>query len=318
MSDLALPDKSSQSEVFLGNHSNFYKHLLDELYDAVYFVDLDRRILYWNRAAEALTGYSASDVVGKRCSDDILCHVDESGHSLCLDECPLSRSMRDGSRREADVYLKHRNGHRVPVSVRSVPILDEKNRVLGAVEVFVNITRRKHLERKNLELGKLAYIDTLTHLVNRRFLNMRIQQSIEELKQFGRSFGVFLVDVDKFKLINDAHGHTAGDSVLEHLARTISSSLRAGDTVGRWGGEEFLAILADADQDTTSSVGERCRMLVRNSTVPIDGRLVRATVSIGATLLRESDTPESCFRRVDLALYHSKREGRDRVTFIAE
>ena len=72
--------------------------------------------------------------------------------------------------------------------------------------------------------------------------------------------------MDKFKLINDTHGHTGGNIALEHLARTISSSLRAGDTVGRWGGEEFLALLADADQDTTSSVEERCRMLVRNST----------------------------------------------------
>ena len=86
--------------------------LLDDLYDAVYFVDTERRIFYWNRAAEALTGFAASEVVGKRCGDDLLCHLDESGRSLCRNDCPLSRSMQLGIGCRADVYLRRRDGHR--------------------------------------------------------------------------------------------------------------------------------------------------------------------------------------------------------------
>jgi PAS domain-containing protein len=91
--------ESTQARKFLDDHADFHKLLLDDLYDAVYFVDPSRRILYWNHAAEALSGFSASEVVGKHCSDNLLCHVDESGRSLCQGDCPLSQSMQSGIRR---------------------------------------------------------------------------------------------------------------------------------------------------------------------------------------------------------------------------
>ena len=308
--------EGSAAGLFLENDSNFYKMLLDDLYDAVYFVDTERRILYWNHAAEALTGFAAAEVVGKSCSDDVLCHVDESGRSLCRNDCPLSRSMQLGIRCKADVYLRRRDGHRVAVSVRVVPIVDENETALGAVEVFSDVAMRKQLERRNVQLKKMAYLDFLTRLVNRRFLDSRIRQSLDELKQFSRTFGVLLMDVDKFKPINDSFGHKGGDAVLAHLAQTLSSSLRAGDTVGRWGGDEFLAILPDADEHDTIKMAERCRVLVRNSGATIAGQQVIPTISVGATILQSDDTEDSWFQRVDLALYQSKHEGRDRTSLL--
>src|SRR5271169_2555604 len=82
-----------------------FKRMLDNLFDGVYFTDLERRITYWNQAAEDLTGYSAEEVVGKRCADSILMHVDDSGTLLCEGECPLSRSIADGCPHRAEVYL---------------------------------------------------------------------------------------------------------------------------------------------------------------------------------------------------------------------
>ena len=133
------PWQATQVKQFLEHHADFHKLLLDELYDAVYFVDPDRRIMYWNHAAEALTGYAASEVVGQRCSDNLLCHVDETGRSLCQNDCPLSQSMQSGVRGKADVYLRCKDGHRLAVSVRVVPILDGNDQALGAVEVFSDI-----------------------------------------------------------------------------------------------------------------------------------------------------------------------------------
>jgi PAS domain S-box-containing protein len=242
---------------FLNDNADFYKLLLDDLYDAVYFVDLTRRVLYWNHAAEALSGFSASEVIGRRCSDNLLCHIDESGRSLCRGDCPLSQSMQNGIRHKADVYMRCKNGHRLAVSVRVVPIMGEDNQPLGAVEIFSDIAARKQLERRNVELKKMAYLDPLTKLANRRFLDSKIRQSLDELALFGRAFGILLIDLDRFKRVNDSLGHSAGDVVLEHVAGTVLSSLRAGDTVGRWGGEEFLAILPDADADQTLAMAER-------------------------------------------------------------
>jgi diguanylate cyclase (GGDEF)-like protein/PAS domain S-box-containing protein len=318
MHKLVLEAESTPAGKYLKNHSDFYKTLLDDMYDAVYFVDPDRRILYWNHAAEALTGYAAEEVVGRRCSDDVLCHVDESGRSLCQNDCPLSRSMRLGIRSKADAYLRCRDGHRLAVGVRVVPILDQNKIALGAVEVFSDIEQHKLLERRNLELKKMAYLDPLTRLVNRRFLDSRIRQSLDELAAFGRSFGVLLFDLDKFKHVNDNFGHKCGDIVLQHVARTLATGLRAVDTVGRWGGDEFLAILPDGDHETTLRLAERCRMLARNSTVSLDGAQVNPSISVGATVLTETDTEDGWFCRIDRALYQSKNEGRDRTTFVAE
>ena len=122
------------------------------------------------------------------------------------------------------------------------------------------------------------------------------------------------MDLDSFKRINDSFGHSAGDAVLEHVARTLSSSLRAADTVGRWGGEEFLAILPDADENQTRLMAERCRVLVRTSSVPVAATTIALTISVGATVLCKSDTSGALFLRVDRALYQSKQDGRDRTT----
>ena len=318
MQNLALPAEASSMKQFLADHADFHKLLLDDLYDAVYFVDPDRRILYWNHAAEALSGYAASDVIGRRCSDNLLCHVDESGHNLCQNDCPLSHSMHSGTRGKADVYLRRKDGHRLAVSVRVVPILDANNRILGAVEVFSDNALRKQLERRNVELKKMAYLDPLTRLANRRFLDAKLRHALDELALFGRNFGVLLMDLDRFKRINDSLGHSAGDIVLEHIARTLSSSLRAADTLGRWGGEEFLAILPDADETQTRLMGERCRVLVRNSSVPVAETTVSLTMSVGGTVLHNTDTGDTLFRRVDRAVYQSKKDGRDRTTLFVQ
>jgi len=316
MENLVRALDSNLAVKFLEDHADFHKLLLDDLYDAVYFVDADRRILYWNHAAEALSGFSASEVIGRRCSDNVLCHVDDAGRSLCQNDCPLSHSMQSGVRRKADVYMRCKDGHRLAVSVRVVPILDNNNHALGAVEVFSDIALRKRLERRNVELKKMAFLDPLTHLANRRFLDAKLRHALDELALFGRSFGLLLIDLDRFKRINDSLGHSAGDAVLEHVARTLSSGLRAGDTVGRWGGEEFLAILPDADEAQTRLMAERCRVLLRNSFVLVAETTVSLTASVGATLLSKSDDQDSLFRRVDHALYQSKQEGRDRTTLL--
>ena len=102
--------------------NNLFKLILDNLHEGVYFTDLERRITYWNKGAEALTGFSAQEVVGKRCADKILMHVNESGHMLCEGVCPLSRTLADGRAHEAEVYFHHKSGARVPAEVRVSPI----------------------------------------------------------------------------------------------------------------------------------------------------------------------------------------------------
>lgn len=152
--------------------NEFFKSLLDNLYDGVYFVDRQRRITYWNRGAERITGYKAEQVVGKSCSDNILNHCTEDGCELCTTTCPLTQSMKTGKSGEVEVFLHHANGHRVPVSVRTSPIYDEAGKVIGAVEIFSNNAQVMHARRKINALEQKAFFDPLTQLGNRRYLEI--------------------------------------------------------------------------------------------------------------------------------------------------
>jgi len=295
--------------------STFHEKLLDSLYDGVYFVDLNRKILYWNRGAELLTGFSAEEVVGKYCFDNILSHVSDEGCSLCLNGCPLAFTMQDGERREHDVYLRHKLGHRVPVSVRCAPIVGDDGTVTGAVEVFSDATAKRSIERRVGELEHLAFLDSLTGVPNRRYAELKVKQSIQEVELFGCSIGVLMFDVDHFKLVNDNFGHNAGDDALRSICKTITHHLRSGDTLGRWGGEEFLVIVHDISPVRLEAFANRCRILIAESTTHAAGQQIRVTVSAGATIIKPGDSEQSAIKRVDRLLYRSKSSGRDCITF---
>lgn len=293
----------------------FRATLLDNLFDGVYFVDLQRTIAYWNQGSERLTGYSSSEALGRHCFENFLAHVDEGGCALCTGGCPLSQTIQDGQPREADLFLRHKDGHRLAVCVRVAPIKDEVGKIVGAVEVFSDATAKERAERRVLELERLAFKDSLTSLANRRYCELRLKQMIEEYEQFNRIFGVLLVDIDHFKRVNDTHGHDVGDLILKSVSETLSNSVRRGDDfLGRWGGEEFLAILPDVTPHSLRDLAERCRALVEQSDAAGDDGRVRVTASIGATLTMPEDSPESIVKRADRLMYESKKAGRNRVT----
>lgn len=199
-------------------------------------MDLRRRILAWNPAAERITGYSGGEVEGSFCWNDILLHVDEGGHSLCRRGCPLHRTMSDGREREARVYLHHKEGHRVPVLVRVFPLRDDAGRITGAVELFRPADDAAGMESRIRELEALSLLDELTRLPNRRFLENLISERLNMLYRYGSQFHLLFMDMDRFKEINDRFGHEAGDRLLQSIAGTFRYNLRRSDQVGRWGG----------------------------------------------------------------------------------
>ena len=296
------------------NDSSLHEKLLDSLHDGVYFVDKERKILYWNQGAEHLTGYSAGEVVGKHCFDNILTHVNDEGCSLCLNGCPLAATIVDGESRENEVYLRHKLGHRVPVSVRCAPILDADSRIVGAVEIFSDVTAKKSIERRVGELENIAFLDALTGVPNRRYVELKVNQAIQEVEMFGRSVGLLMLDVDHFKLVNDKHGHDVGDEALRAVCKTVTHNLRSGDTLGRWGGEEFLVIVADITLAGLAAFADRCRMLIAESAIPLATEHLCVTVSVGATIMQVGDSGQSAIKRADELMYQSKMSGRNQTT----
>ncbi len=285
--------------------NSLFKMILDNLLDGVYFTDLGRKITYWNQAAEDITGYSAQEVLGKHCADNILMHVDDSGCILCVGECPLSRAIAENRPLRSDIYVHHKSGHRIPVETRVCPITQD-GKVVGAVEIFSDNSRQWAVREKVTELAKLAFLDPASQVANRRYLDQQLSQQLDQYSKFGTPFGILLADVDKFKNINDTYGHVAGDAALVTVAKTLSGCLRASDVLGRWGGDEFLVILPGITENMLVVTADRCKALVARSTVPLGGSMVQLTISVGAAMAAPGDSAESLLNRADHHLYSFK------------
>ena len=294
---------------------DFYKDIIDNLYDGVYFVDCERVITYWNKGAERITGYKGDQVVGRSCRDNLLNHITANGVQLCLSQCPLAACMADGNVREADVFLHHANGYLIPVLVRAAPLRDAQGNIIGAVETFSSDLGMVTLRQQVRELRRTARTDILTGISNRQHLEGRLRALLAEYEQQGSGMSVLFMDIDHFKQVNDTYGHEVGDKVLRMIAATLKHNLRATDVVGRWGGEEFMALLYDVSSfEVLQMIAEKLRTLVENSRLDLVDQSLTVTISIGATLMQPHDTPEAIVRRVDALMYQSKQAGRNRVS----
>ena len=289
--------------------------MLDHIGDGVYFVDRELRIQYWNEGAYRLTGFKAEELLGRSCQDEILCHVDQTGKRLCDDGCPLAASVSDGKPHEANIFLRHKQGRRVPVSSRVLPIHGADGAIIGAIEIFSDNSAEFDAQRKTEAMNRLAFLDHLTQLPNRRFLDMSLGTALNEYKVHGDPLGVMVIDIDEFKKINDSLGHSGGDRALQEAARTLTGSLRPTDIVGRWGGDEFLAIARNVDHEMLRKLAERCVALIgRTSIVGNAGQRVSLSSSVGAALSRPGDSAEDLIQRADELMYRSKNGGRGRAT----
>ncbi len=291
-----------------------FKTLLDNLVEGVYFVDRKRRIQYWNKGAEAISGFCGAEVAGRRCADNILMHVDDRGRCLCEADCPLSATMRDGKQRRQDVYLHHKEGHRVPVRVAVAPIYDENEDVIGAVETFYDIAAEMAAVKQLRESEKAALTCSLTGAPNRRYTERLLRQRCDEWTREGGQLAVLFIDVDDFKRMNGAYGHPVGDIALKMVARTLTNSMRSYDVLGRWGGEEFVAIMPNIMPHEVEDAAERMRLLVERSSRDITEKKLTVTVSVGATWARDGDTPDELINRSNALMLESKRKGKNRVS----
>ena len=292
-----------------------FRDVFDDLFEGVYFVDKDRGITFWNQGATQITGFTAEEMVGRFCYDNLLNHVDEQGNQLCFGGCPLHETLQDGKPRSAQVYLHHKNGHRVRVRIRIRPLIMQ-GEIVGAAEVFSNADTTELYDLNNQELERLALFDQLTQLPNRRYIDTFLDHQIRDYQTLGIPFGVLMLDLDFFKHINDAYGHSTGDEMLKMVAGTFQNAMRRNDFIGRWGGEEFVAVLRGVTHLELRMIAEKVCRLVAQSGLSRGADCLRVTVSIGCTMALPTDNTFTLIQRADKALYQSKHEGRNRVSIL--
>jgi diguanylate cyclase (GGDEF)-like protein len=165
----------------------------------------------------------------------------------------------------------------------------------------------------NCELGLLSTTDPLTGISNRRHLDEALTAACQAGQRHGDQVSVLLIDIDHFKQVNDQHGHNSGDQVLKIVTRRLASTLRTDDTLGRWGGEEFLVVLPRTGRAAAVTLAERLRRCVADEPVPVsDGNTLAITVSIGVASATHP-APDRLLAVADRAMYSAKEAGRNRI-----
>lgn len=292
----------------------FYKDVLLALTDGVYAVDTKQKILFWNKAAEKFTGYKAAEVIGRSCAENLLCHVSPEGKELCAKGCPLKSTLEKGTFEETAVFLHHKNGHCVPITLKTSPLINKTGNLIGAVEVFSLASSQESVLEKFEKLREDAFQDRLTGIGNRRFGEATLENMFFLSAKNNSTYGLLFVDVDHFKDINDTWGHPVGDKVLRMIAQSLTSELREFDAVCRWGGEEFLLIFSNSNIQELSSIGERLRKLIEEIQLDLDGLSIKVTASFGGVIARKNEDIPSILLRADKQVYLSKRNGRNMVS----
>ncbi len=195
------------------------------------------------------------------------------------------------------------------------------NELIARIRSQMRRKRYSDQLRTNVQNGlKLAVIDPLTGIYNRRYASQHMLRVMERARETDGVFAVMMMDLDRFKTINDRYGHDAGDAVLREFSRRLQENIRGVDLVARFGGEEFFVAMPDVDEHAAAAAAERIRRAVEDEPFLLPGAdaPVQVTVSVGAAIATAADSdPEAIIKRADTALYRAKETGRNRVSFFA-
>ncbi|HUU26638.1 MAG TPA: diguanylate cyclase [archaeon] len=295
-------------------NENYYKNLLDKLYDGICSVDRHKKINYWNKTAEKITGYRAKELRGKKYGIDILLQSPGEEHSSTLSL--IEQTLADGVPREGEYFIRHKEGQEIPVLIRTEPLNDSKGGISGAVQILRDNSSKIATRTMIDKLRELAMIDPLTGLANRRYIDKILDSKTNEMCRYGLNFGVLFIDIDFFKSVNDRYGHDLGDKVLWMVSRCMSNVIRSSDILGRWGGEEFVAVILNVNREQLYFVAEKLRSYIEQTDIKNNDMHVKVTVSIGATLAdpEKMKDKKSILKKADELMYKSKIAGRNRVT----
>ncbi len=280
---------------------------LDSIGDAVLTTDLGGNVTYLNPVAESMTGWTAAEALGKPLQD-VVCIIDAESRQPAPD--PLAMAIRQDAivGLGANCLLVRRDGHESAIEDTAAPIRDRGGQVTGAVLVFHDVGEARAMSQR---MSHLAQHDGLTGLPNRLLLGDRLARAIETARRHDGSLAVLFLDVDRFKSVNDSLGHTAGDQVLQSVARRLVGCVRGSDTVSRQGGDEFVVLLSEVTraEDASASAAK----LLAEIAVPhvIGGRDLHVTASVGiAVFPADGNDADTLLEVADRALIRAKANGR--------
>lgn len=277
-----------------------------ESQDGMVVTDAQTKILRVNSAFTRITGYSANEVIGKTP------RLMQSGRHDGAFYAAMWQTIERTGDWHGEIWNRRKNGDIYPEQITIAAVKDSAGQVTHYVATRRDITLRKQLEH---DIQQLAFYDPLTQLPNRRLFNDRLDQTLLHARRTQSRMALLFIDLDKFKPINDQHGHEVGDWLLQAVARRIERCLRASDTAARVGGDEFLVILPDIQsRDDALAVAEKMRIELAQPYVTPGHLSLLAPPSIGIAIYPDhADNAKDLMRSGDEAMYQAKAAGGNTV-----
>jgi len=304
--------KLSKSEIKSYEKIIFDDNLLFEL-NAIpqMVVNKDRVIVRVNKKFTELFGYSSDEILGKQTAT----------LTPSIEKFEEYRQYfvqtKEGIIKSEELEYKKKDSTLFWVKLEGNPI-NKNPRELLILWSFIDITKEVYYRK---ELERLASTDPMTHLYNRRYFAELATTVIKLAKRSGLTYSVIMVDIDKFKRINDTYGHTIGDDVIIALAKALKYNFRESDIVSRWGGEEFVILLPQTEQEDAMLIAEKFRKIVEALSVVIaDDKKLSFSISLGVATadIENCFDIENIINNADKALYVAKESGRNRVEVYSE
>ncbi|MDI6699550.1 MAG: diguanylate cyclase [Candidatus Saccharicenans sp.] len=293
---------------------DFVRQLLDYTTDGCALLDQDKKIIFWNRAAEDLTGFKREEMQGRCCQAEPALYTDYTGQSLCGENCMCEKVFKDKAPQVVEVFIQNKAGYRVPVRLKALPMLNPDGLAVGVALVFTSTSPAITIPLRVPELEKMQLLDLDTGIPNRLCMEMYLKNKISEFQKYNIPFGLIFADIDNYNKVQERFGRFNGAKLIRMIARTIQKNIRYLDMVARWDNEEFIICLLNIDENRLDIVANKLRLLVAESYITIETGLLNATISMGATLVQRFDTVESLVKRAEQLMLHSKWLGRNRVS----
>ncbi|HWR44237.1 sensor domain-containing diguanylate cyclase [Sporomusa sp.] len=283
----------------------FTNTVLDYLDEGVYFTDLNKNIIYWNTGAKNIVGYQADETDMKSCCQ-IISHISASGEKLCDSGCPITKALQEGQLQEKDMFITHKEGHLISATVKTFPVYNKDGQLAGAIELFSDNSQKKLAHDKVKALTKAAYVDSLSELFSKQYLENRLQIMLKEIPEKRESFGIVYINITGFRAINELYGVSMADKILKMVAKTLSAGISYPNIIGRWHGASFIAIVDTSKRSLLLMLADKLKTLVSESSVSLNGENIQVTISTGCAVSQNYDSLDYLIERATKASLEEK------------
>ncbi|MBI3475064.1 MAG: diguanylate cyclase [Acidobacteria bacterium] len=272
-----------------------YRSVLENLPIGVYVLDRDQHVRFWNRGAERLTGHLAHEVVGQVCADS-LPHFDPEGRVLAGDDCSITTTLREGRAVHSRVFTLHKQGHRLAVLIRTLPLIDEDGLVMGVAIAFEEATSASMAETNTALM--CGCLDPLTGVSTRRMTKAVLAESLVELEETRAGLSLLRIRILGLKELSPHYGVDSVAVFLRTSVQTIRHSLRAEDFLGRWGDDEFLAMLHTGSPVKITAIAEVISQQIAQSEISWWGDRFRLQAEVEWIIASPGDKLEELLGRM--------------------